>query len=389
MKLGFYFHVPALNKGDGIYMPGFQGRFVDSLAIHCEKVVCFLHSPLASELPLMDYRITLPNVSLIDIGPHLSVAERALKQRKFVAPLKSYANGLDIVLLRGPSPLLPAMAAASPAQVVLLLVGDYTTGINDLPQPIWRREIIRLWSFWNKWQQSNIVRCNLTFVNSRILYDEFKEKAKTLYEIRTTTLNKGDLFTRPDTCQSAPFHLLYVGRMDRAKGLLEIVEAVALLTQWGEDVVFDLVGWPTPKDPILEEVDALVLEKGIKERVKYHGSRPLGPELFSFYTKSDIFVTASMSSEGFPRTILEAMAHSLPVVATRVGSIPAFVEGAAELVPPRDVEALANAIFKLIHHPELRRQIIQRGHNLASDNTLEAQTRKMVNIIQEWVGKIK
>ncbi len=45
--------------------------------------------------------------------------------------------------------------------------------------------------------------------------------------------------------------------------------------------------------------------------------------------KADIYVIASRSSEGFPRTIWEAMAHCLPVVATKVGSIPAFIEGAA------------------------------------------------------------
>jgi glycosyltransferase involved in cell wall biosynthesis len=166
-----------------------------------------------------------------------------------------------------------------------------------------------------------------------------------------------------------------------------MVEAVALLVSRGEDVTLDLIGWATAKDPILEEVETLALAKGINERVKYHGSRPLGPELFAFYIRSDIFVTASMASEGFPRTILEAMAHSLPVVATRVGSIAAYIEGAAELVPPRDVGALADAIFRLIHQPELRRQLIQRGFELAHSNTLEVQTGKMVSIIQEWIRK--
>jgi len=387
ISLGFYFHVPAVSRDDGIYMPGFQGRFVDSLAIYCRQVVCFLHSPLAGEMALMDYRITLPNVSLVNIGPHISVIGRILNEKRFTASIRSCAGDLDCVLLRGPSPLLPAMAIASRVPTILLLVGDYTTGVNDLPQPIWRREIIRLWSFLNKWQQDRIIRRSLTFVNSRVLYDELKGHAPHVYETRTTTLTSDDFFARQDTCQSTPIRLLYVGRMDRAKGLLQMVEAVALLVSRGEDVTLDLIGWATAKDPILEEVETLALAKGINERVKYHGSRPLGPELFAFYIRSDIFVTASMASEGFPRTILEAMAHSLPVVATRVGSIAAYIEGAAELVPPRDVGALADAIFRLIHQPELRRQLIQRGFELAHSNTLEVQTGKMVSIIQEWIRK--
>lgn len=387
LRLGFYFHVPAVAKDGGIYMPGFQGRFVDSLASYCNEVVCFLHSPLASELTSMDYRITFPNVSLVNIGPHISVIGRVLSANKFTALLRLYTDDLDCILLRGPSPLLPAMSTASSLPVALLLVGDYTTGVNDLPQPIWRKEIIRLWSYWNKWQQNKIVRHSLTFVNSRVLYDELKTKSPNLYETRTTTLTTSDFFVRSDTCQSAQCVLLYVGRMDRAKGLLHMVEAVALLTALGKKVSLDLVGWSTPNDPILEQVEKLAQAKGISERVKYRGPCSLGPELFDYYIKSDIFVTASLASEGFPRTIWEAMAHSLPVVATRVGSIPAFIEGAAQLVEPNNSAKLADTIFELLNSPDLRKNYIQKGMDLARKNTLDVQVGDMVRTIRNWIGE--
>ena len=79
MKLGFYYHVPALQKTDGIYTPGFQGRFIDSLAAHCESVTCFLHSPWVNETEMMDYRLGSSNVTLVDIGPHGSVPRRLLR----------------------------------------------------------------------------------------------------------------------------------------------------------------------------------------------------------------------------------------------------------------------------------------------------------------------
>ena len=100
------------------------------------------------------------------------------------------------------------------------------------------------------------------------------------------------------------------------------------------DAYLDIVGWPVPGDPILEEVMGQAREMGLEGRVVYHGFKALGEELFAYYKKADIYVIASRSSEGFPRTIWEAMAHCLPVVATKVGSIPAFIEGAAELVEP-------------------------------------------------------
>lgn len=386
MRLGFHYHVPAINKDGGIYMPGVLGCFVDSLAEFCDQVTCFLHSPRLDEICLMDYRILSSKVHLVDIGTHASAIKRTITANLYTSYLKRYACDMDILLVRGPSPLLPAMVTASPVPTTLLLVGDYVTGVDSLPQPYWRKEAIRQWSYWNKWGQNHAARHSLTFVNSRVLYAELRNKAPDLYELRTTTLTKDDFFIRPDTCQSRPYRLLYTGRMDRSKGLLQMVEAVSLLSERGEEVMLDLVGWPERGDPIIGEIQALAYEKNITGKVHYLGSRPLGPELFACYQQADIFLMASFASEGFPRTIWEAMANCLPVIATRVGSIPAFIEDAAELIPPGDVESLAGAISKLIHHTEVRQRLIERGLELARGNTLENQASAMVAKMKFWLG---
>jgi glycosyltransferase involved in cell wall biosynthesis len=387
MRLGFHYHVPAIMKDDIIHMPGYLGRFIDALAEHCQRITCFQHMPRPNEIPLMDYPISAPNVSLVDIGQHDSTLQRTFFAQRYTRHLHGQRQLLDIVLLRGPSPLLPAMASsASPVPVALLLVGDYLMGVNDLPQPRWRKEAIRLWSWWNKQRQVQTARNCLTFVNSRVLYDELRPVVPNLYETRTTTLHKADFFTRIDTCQSAPpYRLLFVGRMDRAKGLMQMVEAVAILTGRGLNIELDLVGWPEPGDPILDEIRELANARNIHSRVHYLGLRSLGPELFECYKKADIYITASLASEGFPRTIWEAMAHSLPVIATCVGSVPAFVGDAAELVEPGKASALAVSIEKLIQSPELRKLYIARGRELARSNTLDVQVGEMIHRMQLWL----
>lgn len=385
MRLGFYYHIPALSKNNGIYVPGYLGRFIDSLASSCEQVTCFLHSPRTDEISRMDYQILSSNVRLVEIGPHTSVMERTVMSRKYVSLVKRHTTEMDVLLVRGPTPLLPALANASSVPTALLLVGDYLTGIADLPQPRWRKEIIRIWSYWNKSGQNRAVRRSLTFVNSRALYNELKDKTPDLQEIRTTTLTQDDFFPRSDVCQTQPYRLLYVGRMDRAKGLLQMVGAVSLLVERGEDVTIDLVGWAERSDPILDEIQAFANAKRIADRIHFWGPYPLGPELFKFYQQADIFLIASLASEGFPRAIWEAMANSLPVVATRVGSIPAFVEGAAELVLPGQADALAEGILRLIRHPELRQELIAKGFELARGNTLEVQGTAMIGKIEAWL----
>jgi len=106
------------------------------------------------------------------------------------------------------------------------------------------------------------------------------------------------------------------------------------------------------------------------------------------YRMADVYVIASKSDfEGFPRTIWEAMAHSLPVVATSVGSIPQFVDAVAELVPPNDTGALAAAIRGIIHSAGKRMEMIRRGRTLASEMTLETQVGGMVREMEKWIGR--
>lgn len=387
MRLGFHYHIPAIKKDGQIYTMGLLGRFIDSLAIYCDSVVCFQHTPALHELPLMDYQISGNNVSFVDLGPHDSIPRRVLRFSQTKKILAQHQKSIDILLIRGPSPLLPEIAHVFDGiPIVFLIVGDYTLGIEDLAMPRWRRELIRVWSIWNKKRQIDLAKKNFTIVNSHLLFQELQPVLPNLIETRTTTLGEKDFYIRDDTCISRPCHLLYTGRMDRAKGLFDMVEAVALLVDAGMDVVLDLVGWPAEGDNVMKEIISLAQTRGVKERICDHGYKSVGPELFSFYKMADIYWVASKASEGFPRTIWEAMAHSLPVIATRVGSIPDFIGDRALMVKPCSPNELADAVTKLIKTPDLRKRLIKAGRDLAKENTLEFQTKKMIEEIERWVN---
>src|SRR6266542_1173174 len=386
IRLGFHYHVPAEEVSGGILMPGFQGRFLDALANHCEELVCFLHTPRLEERALLDYRIQSPNTHLVGLGEHSSVPRRLLLRGRYAQCIKARRDQLDAVLLRGPSPLLPFMAhAAATLRNILLLVGDSSQGINDLPQPRWRKELIRLWWLWYQHRQNRIARHCLTFVNGAELLEKMRPYALQLHETRTTTLTSSDFYYREDTCHSSPHHLLYTGLMDRGKGILDMVEAIAIIASLGTYAVLALVGPLERNDPLLEDLTVLAKKRNIADRVHYHGYRPLGPELFSFYKQADMYVIAS-NNESFPRTIWEAMAHSLPVVATRVGSIPKFIEGAAKLVSPNNVGELVAAIRYVICDGRDRRDMIRKGREIASEMTLDKQVGKMLTTIEQWLS---
>lgn len=386
MKLGFYYHIPAIELENKVFVPGYLGCFIDSLAKQCEELILFLHKPNQHENANFDYEIQSSNVKLISLPPRGSVPYRTLHSHIYSSIVKQYLPSMNALLLRGPTPLLPILGKATMRlPTILLLVGDYLAGVNSLPQPGWRRELIRLWSWYNYYGQLRVIKRSLVFVNSQALYKQFDKKAKQLHMTHTTTLTKQDFFNREDTCQNHLIHLLYTGRMDPSKGLLDMVEALGILVRQGENVVLDLVGWIEKDSDILSTINAVAKKEDVIDRIIYHGYKALGPELFDYYKTADIYLTASQTSEGFPRTIWEAMAFSVPVVATDVGSISDFIQGVAELVEPKNPSALAAAVKRLIGSSILRKKYIKGGFALANQNSLENQVSEMARVIKEWV----
>ena len=387
MRLGFHYHIPAIQQDGQIKMPGYLGLFVDSLAVRCERIVCFQHSPREDELLQMDYEINNPNISLVAIGPHNTVPLRTAAAFFNRQVFRSWQSSLDILLVRVPTPLLPVISLIWKKPLTLLIVGDYLPGIDDLPQPRWRKELIRIWAKWVQSYQLRTAKRSLTFVNSRLLYEQYLHHIPNLVETRTTTIRENQIFPRYDTCKAPPYRLLYAGRMSRSKGLFEMVKALALLVDAGFDVILDLVGMEEEGYLVLDELDSLANSIGVAKRVQYHGYKSAGTELLTYYRRADIFIIASQSSfEGFPRVIWEAMASGLPVVATQVGSIPAYIGNAAVLVPPRNSDVLVQAICNILENKDLRQKLIRNGMKLAQENTLEKRADEMITHIERWLG---
>jgi glycosyltransferase involved in cell wall biosynthesis len=95
------------------------------------------------------------------------------------------------------------------------------------------------------------------------------------------------------------------------------------------------------------------------------GERDDVPQLLA---GADVFVLSTLS-EGMPISVLEAMAAGVPVVASAVGGIPeVVVDGETGLlVPPRDPDALAEALRTLLADPELRRRLGEAGRRRAQE----------------------
>ncbi|MBV8535820.1 MAG: glycosyltransferase family 4 protein [Alphaproteobacteria bacterium] len=148
-----------------------------------------------------------------------------------------------------------------------------------------------------------------------------------------------------------------IGRLVAEKGYPELFEAMrrveARLWVIGERLKSDHA------QDIDRAIDAAQSDTTLRARIQFLGYRADVPALLR---AADIFVLPS-HREGMPRSIIEAMLSALPVVATNIrGAREEVIEGATgNLVPVRDVRALADALTRLAGNPVLRRRLGDAG----------------------------
>lgn len=157
---------------------------------------------------------------------------------------------------------------------------------------------------------------------------------------------------RPASGGSRNARIIGIGRFAYPKDFTTLLEALRCVRAPCHTV---LVG----DGPALPGVAAAVQKNGLSERVELLGARADIPELLA---RSDVFVLSSRS-EGFPVSVLEAMAAGLPVVATDVGGVAQAVEDGETgfLVPAADSEALTRALERLVSDADLRRRLGAAG----------------------------
>lgn len=137
--------------------------------------------------------------------------------------------------------------------------------------------------------------------------------------------------------------------------------------------------------PLRSELQHLVHSLDLQQHIDFLGQQDYAARLMPGF---DIFAFPSLF-EGFGLVLLEAMAAGLPVIATRVASIPEIVEDGVSglLVPPQDPDRFAAAINTLIADPALAHRMGQAGQTRVADNfTVEAMVQHTAQLYRAVLG---
>ena len=154
-----------------------------------------------------------------------------------------------------------------------------------------------------------------------------------------------------------------VGNIRRVKGHDIFIRAAAIVARQCPQTQFSIAG-EVLEPEYFQELQRLREDLGLSDRFRFEGEVT---DLPRFLAGANIFVLPSRS-EGFSNAIIEAMAASLPIVATRVGGNPEAVQHGVTglLVPPEDPSVLADAVLELLSDSERANAMGEAGRRLAS-----------------------
>jgi len=212
------------------------------------------------------------------------------------------------------------------------------------------------------------------------LYAMYGSDSHQVYCVHESIVEAADILPAPRASRGgrAEYTAIYVGRLAPEKGLEVLIGAVAIVRDKGLNLRCRIVGSGKSEGGLRN----IVARAGLEQVVEFVGFVEPGPELYREYDGADLFVSTS-HTEGIPKTLYEAMARGLPIVATDVGGVAQLVTNRVNglLVQPRDCAAAASAIEELMRSPGLMELFGRANWEKVRGYTLRATRDNLHEII--------
>lgn len=159
-----------------------------------------------------------------------------------------------------------------------------------------------------------------------------------------------------------PLVFLFLGAIGNRKGVFDLLQTIATHRSQLEGKCIFKIGGDGEVDRLTSEIQ----KSNLQELVHFLGFVS-GEKKQALLNSSDVFILPSYN-EGLPISILEALAHSMPVISTTVGGIPEIVHDGKNgiLIPPGDPDVLYKAIQQFVEQPNLINIYGQKSYEIAS-----------------------
>jgi len=176
--------------------------------------------------------------------------------------------------------------------------------------------------------------------------------------------------------QDGKFNILFVGRIEKRKGLEYLIKAYKLIKPDCPDIRLIIVG---PGTRLRGKYEKSVIESGVPD-VEFLGNVDY-KDLPRYYKTADVFCAPATGHESFGIVLLEAMATGRPVIASDISGYASVISDGVDgiLVPPKQEVPLAQAITGLMRNRDKCLQLGECGRTKSSGFSWEKVSRKVMD----------
>ncbi|MCK5611735.1 glycosyltransferase family 4 protein [Candidatus Pacearchaeota archaeon] len=174
-------------------------------------------------------------------------------------------------------------------------------------------------------------------------------------------------------------HILYVGRLDRLKGIDDLIKSIWYVKKEIPNIKLSIVG----DGEYLSDLLNLVSDYDLKDNIIFEGHL-YDDELVNMYSKSEIFVFPSYL-EGMPMAVIEAMSAGLPIIASDIEPCIEILEDGkyGVIVKKGDSKAIANNIVSLLMDDKLKKHYAEMCLKKSKRYTLDYIAQEIENVYED------
>jgi glycosyltransferase involved in cell wall biosynthesis len=250
-------------------------------------------------------------------------------------------------------------------------------------------EYLESHSYFLRWVAKKIYNSDGAFQKSKFNPADAKYfNAKQIYYIPNGIPDEASTLHPIPRSKSLPVEILYIGIIRESKGVLILLEALAILRDRGKSVHGTFIG-EFISNKAKRKIIKYISDNNLQTVVTLPGVKT-GNDKWQYFMKSDIFCFPSFyENESFGIVIIEAMMFGLPVVSTDWRAIPGIVDNDVNgfLIPVKNPEALSEKLEILVENLELRNNMGKNGRKkFLNEYLLSIYLRRHEKAILEIIG---
>ena len=380
MNLLIVSHTPHYKKDDYYVGWGPTVREIDYLSQVFENVVHV--APLHPDLPpqsAIAYESSRVRVRTVPQSGGKRASEKLgilFRAPEYARVIVEEMNQADLIHIRCP---------ANISLIAVLLLA-----LKKNPRMRWVK-YAGTWEFENnvplsysfqRWLLKNVLKGGIVTVNG-----EWPGQPSHIHSFLNPCISETELAASRELVRgkvlSDPVRLLYVGRLEAAKGVEQALRIVAALKARGFSIRMDLIG----DGPERADFESLASTLSIVDQVEFHGwlSRSA---VSPFYERSHFLILPS-KTEGWPKVLSEAMAFGVVPVASSVGSIPQYLQRfqTGKTLSTSDTDGFANAVSGYLLNRNIWKKDSENALAAAGSFTYEKYILHLTDLLDITYGE--